>query len=53
MAAREPQPRRRFKHMNITPAFMKHLPKCAKYQAVIAYLEKDSEMRLCAHKHRN
>jgi hypothetical protein len=53
MAQLEPRPCRRFKHTNITPAFMKHLSKCSRYQAVIAHLERDSEMRLWAHKHRN
>jgi hypothetical protein len=29
----ELQPCRRFRHMNITPAFLKHLPKCAACQS--------------------
>jgi hypothetical protein len=35
----EPQPCHRFKHMNITPAFLKHLPTCSACKAVIAYLK--------------
>ena len=29
--------------MNVTPAFAKHLPKCSKCPAVIAYFERESE----------
>jgi hypothetical protein len=49
----EPQPSRRFKHMNPTPAFMKHLPTCEKCQAVIAYSERDLEMLVWLREHRN
>ena len=53
MANPEPKPCKRFKHMRITPAFLKHLPKCSERQAVIAYLERESEILVWMHKHRN
>jgi hypothetical protein len=53
MAKSESQPCRRFKHMNITPAFLKHLPKCSACKAVIAHLNRESEMLVWVLKHRN
>ena len=49
----QPQPCRRFKHMKITPAFMKHLPKCFACEAVIAHLNCESDILVWMHKHRN
>jgi hypothetical protein len=53
LAMPDPQPCRRFKHMNITPAFMKHLPKCAACRAVIAHLNHESDIVMWIHRHRN
>jgi hypothetical protein len=53
MAMPDPQPCRRFKHMNPTPAFMKHLPKCAACKAVIAHLNHESDILTWLHMHRN
>lgn len=39
--------------LRVTKTFLKHPPKCSACKAVIAYLERDSEMRPWAHKHRN
>jgi hypothetical protein len=44
----EPQPCTRFKHMNITSAFLKHLPQCSACRSVIAHLHRESEVRLDA-----
>jgi hypothetical protein len=33
-----------FKHMNITPAFLKHFPKCSACKAVIAHLNRESDI---------
>jgi hypothetical protein len=49
----EPQPCRGFKHMNITPAFMKHLPNCPACKGVIAHLNRESDMLMWMRKHRN
>ena len=53
MAKPEPKPCRRFKRMNVTPVFLKHLSKCIKCQAVVAYLEQESEIWLSMQEHRN
>jgi hypothetical protein len=43
----------RFKQMNVTPAFLRHLPKCTACKAVIAHLKRESDMLIWVHKHRN
>jgi hypothetical protein len=39
--------------LNPTPAFMKHLPKCAGCKAVIAHLNHESYIVMWIHQHRN
>src|SRR5580693_5029876 len=49
MTKPEPQPCRRFKHMKITPAFLKHLPRCPACKAVIAHLNRESDILVWMH----
>jgi hypothetical protein len=53
MANSEPQPCKRFKRMRITKAFLQHLPKCSACQAVIVHLNRESNILVWMHKHRN
>ena len=53
MSRLEPQPCNRFKHMNITPTFLKHFPQCSVCKAVIAHLKRESDILVWAHQHRN
>lgn len=52
-AETQPQPCRRFKHMNITPTFLKHLPKCDHCLAVIAKLNREQDVLQWARENRN
>jgi hypothetical protein len=53
MAEDEPQPCPRFKRMLVTKNFLRHLPNCSSCKAVIAYLERESNIHAWIHKHRN
>ena len=39
----EPQPCARFKRMRMTPAFLRHFPRCEKCKAVVSWLVREFE----------
>lgn len=47
------RPCKRYKHMRLTPRFEEHLPKCDACKAVIAYLDRELQVFLYFHTHRN
>jgi hypothetical protein len=53
MAKPEPKPCKKFSRMPSSAKFFAHLPNCPACQAVIAYLQRGSELRLYAFKSRN
>jgi hypothetical protein len=53
MAKPAPKPCKKFPRMPSSAKFFAHLPDCLACQAVIAYLQRDSELRLFLHDSRN